>query len=147
MRVFPAVLVLAPLVVACSRTPRPETSPTPAAAATPATAAVAPAPAPAPGPADLSGTWDFEVDAGGQVIPGVIVLQRAAGGYTGTITPQGMAPATVRTLEIQGQRVRMWIDTPDGEAHFEGSLAADGRSLSGSVDHLGQTFSLTARRR
>jgi hypothetical protein len=137
------------LLVSCSSNPQPA-GPAPDPAPRPAAGAPAPTPTPAtPAPAapDLSGSWDFSVDAGGQVIPGEITLERSGAGYTGTVTPQGMSPATVRTLTLTGRRVTMLIDTPDGEATFEGTLGEDGRSLTGNVSFQGQTLPFTARKR
>jgi glucose/arabinose dehydrogenase len=142
------------LLAACARNPQVAgPSPAPAPAAQPAPSAQpAPAPAPAPAPvpaavADLSGTWDLAVDAGGQVINVEVALARGPNGYTGTATPQGMSPASVRTVTITGNHVVMHIDTPDGEAILDGSLGADGRTLSGAVAYQGQSMGFSGRKR
>lgn len=93
------------------------------------------------------GTWDFTVDAGGQTIPGEMVIGRSGAAYTGTVTPQGMSAATVRTVTINGQRVTILIDTPDGEATFDGTITADNRTMTGTVAFQGQSLGFNARKR
>ena len=142
------------LLGACSRNPQPM-APTPSPAAAPAAAQPAPAPAPAAQPApapapsaeDISGTWDLAVDAGGQALNVEVVLARGPSGYTGTATPQGMSPATVRTVTITGDHVVMHVDTPDGEALVEGTLGADRRTLSGAIAYQGQSMGFSGRKR
>ncbi len=155
MRALSALVSTAALsaLAACAANPQP-TQPAPQAAppaAGPAPTPVsAPAPAPIPAPAaaaDLSGIWDFSVDAGGQVIPGEITLQRSGPSYSGTVSPEGMSPATIRSVTVQGQQIGMVVDAPDGEAVFSLTLSADGRSLTGSVSYQGQQMGFNARRR
>ncbi len=158
MRALSALVSTAALsaLAACASNPQPtQPAPQPARPAatpapTPMPAAVPPPPAPAPAPAaaaDLSGIWDFSVDAGGQVIPGEITLQRSGPSYSGTVSPQGMSPATIRSVTVQGQQIGMVVDTPEGEAVFSLTLSADGRSLTGSVGYQGQQMGFNARRR
>lgn len=139
------------LLGACSRNPQP-VAPAPSPAAAPAAAQAAPAPAAQPAPApssavDLSGTWDLAVDAGGQALNVEVVLARGPSGYTGTATPQGMSPATVRAVTITGDHVVMHVDTPDGEALVDGTLGADGRTLSGAIAYQGQSMGFSGRKR
>jgi len=96
---------------------------------------------------DVTGTWDFQVDAGGQTIAGEMNVTRSGGAYGGTISPQGMTPATIRTVTISGQRVTILIDTPDGEATLEGTLSTDGRTLTGAVLYQGQSLGFNGRKR
>jgi len=96
---------------------------------------------------DLSGTWDLAVDAGGQALNVEVVLARGPSGYTGTATPQGMSPATVRAVTITGDHVVMHVDTPDGEALVDGTLGADGRTLSGAIAYQGQSMGFSGRKR
>lgn len=147
------VVAVAALLAACSSNPQPAApAPMPAPAAAPMPAAPAPAPAamapaaPAGG-VDVVGTWDFTVDAGGQTIPGEMVITRSGSAYGGTVTPQGMSAATIRTVTISGTRVTVLIDTPDGEATFDGTMTADNRTLSGTVAFQGQALGFNARKR
>jgi len=151
MRVTLATISAAAALAACSSNPPAAApSPMPAPAAAPAPAAPAPAPAAMPAPAggvDVVGTWDFSVDAGGQTIPGEMVIRRSGATLTGTVTPQGMNEATIRTVTINGMRVVVLIDTPDGEATFDGTMAADNRTLTGTVLYQGQSMGFNARKR
>jgi hypothetical protein len=161
----PAVLLCSALAVAaCARNPQPATpAPAPAAAtpvAAPATAAAAPAPAAAPAAAavpaaasvpaaavDLAGTWDFTVDAGGQVIAGEILMTRSGATYTGTVSPQGMGTLDIRSVTIAGMRVVIVVATPDGDAVMDATLTEDRRAMSGAVAVQGQPMPFSARRR
>lgn len=129
------------LLAACSSTPPPAT---PAPMPAPAPAAAPPAAATAD---RLTGTWDFSVDAGGQIIPGEMNVTRSGANYGGTVSPQGMSQATIRSASIAGDRVVMVIDTPDGEATFNGTFSTDGRNLTGTVAYNGQSLGFTARKR
>ncbi|HWO88028.1 MAG TPA: hypothetical protein VNL98_02640, partial [Gemmatimonadales bacterium] len=97
---------------------------------------------------DLVGSWDFTLDVQGQVIGGEMVLTLSGSSWGGSVAPQGMTPATVRTVTIRGRQVSIVIDTPDGEeATAEGNLSTDGRTLSGSVAFQGQLLGFNARKR
>lgn len=143
--------VLSISLAACSSNPPPAASPSPApvpATTTPPPAtATTPAAAPVSGTRDLSGSWDFSVDAGGQTIPGEITLTRSGTSYTGTVVPQGLPSSTVRSATITGDRVAMLIDSSDGEVSVDAVLSADGRSMSGTVLFQGQSLGFSARKR
>lgn len=153
MKMENAVVLAAALMAACSSNPpaaAPAPMPGPAPAPAPAAPAPAPAAMPAPAPAgefDLVGTWDFTVDAGGQTIPGEMVITRSGATYGGTLTPQGMQQATIRTVTITARRVVVLVDTPDGEATFDGTMAVDNRTLTGAVAYQGQSLGFNARKR
>jgi hypothetical protein len=153
------LVALAALVslAACSRSAAPAApAPTPepvSPAATPAVPASTPAIAPgAPAPAaaaavDLAGEWTWGVDLGGQAVSGVMTLTRTGSVYGGQVTPDGEQPATVRTVTITGDRVTIIVDAPEGEAVVEATLAADHRSLAGTLNYQGMAGSFTARKR
>jgi hypothetical protein len=126
-------------LAACSSNPPP-------ASPAPMPAAPAPAAAPAAG-RDMSGTWDFSVDAGGQIVPGELVVTRMGSGYGGTITPQGMSQGAIRSITVTGDRMIMVVESPEGETTFNGTLSADGRSASGTLAYQGQSLSFTMRKR
>lgn len=153
-----AALLLAS--AACSRGPSPSPAAPAPAAPTPGAPAAAPTPAatpsvpantppapPATGTADLSGEWGWSVDIGGQAVSGTMTLTRSGTTYGGSVVPDGMTPATVRTVTIVGDRVTIMIDTPDGEATVEATLSADRRALSGTLAFNGMTGQFNGRRR
>jgi hypothetical protein len=159
-------LTFVALTAACSRNPAgtapapaPATAPAPAATpvappttpAVPAATPAAPAPDPAPATgavADVSGEWTWTTDIGGQVIAGSMSLTRSGTSYSGQVVPDGMSAATVRTITINGDRITVVVDTPDGtEAVVEATLTADRRAFSGTLTYQGQTSSFSARRR
>ena len=128
---LPVLVTLA----ACSTNPPPSATAPAAAAAT------------APASRELTGTWDFSVDAGGQIIPGEMNITRSGTSYGGTLVPQGMDQATIRSATVTGDRVVITVDTPNGEAIVNATFNTDGRSFAGSVVYNGQTLGFTARRR
>lgn len=98
--------------------------------------------------ADLTGWWDFSVDVGGRSASGKLWLFRRDDGFTGTLTPDGTNTLPVRILTVAGRHVRMTVDSAEGAVLFDGTLAADARSMSGTVIyHQGQRFALTAHKR
>ncbi len=136
-----SVPALAALVLlgACSRNPQPA-APAPQAAPAAAPAAVQPA------AVDLSGDWNFAVELPGQRLLGVISLKRDGTHYSGTATAsEGGGSATLTSLTIEGNRVVMVFDTPDGEARAVGILA-DARTMNGTVEYAGQRGPFTARK-
>jgi len=159
-KLLPALSALA-LLGACARNPRPAApapeaaaTPAPAAAPSPAAAPATPSPAAAPGapaagaPAslDLSGDWDFVVDLPGQRLTGVIQLRRSGTSYTGNATPSNAeGSATLTSLTMDGSRVVMIFDTPDGPAQAQAVLA-DAKTMNGTVTYLGSSGPFTARR-
>jgi hypothetical protein len=99
-------------------------------------------------PADVSGWWNFSVDVGGTTATGEMWLFRRDDGFTGTLTPRGTNTLPVRVLTVTGRDVRMTVDSAEGAVVFEGTLAGDARSMSGTVIyHQGQRFPLTAHKR
>ncbi len=160
-----SALALFALTAACSRNPAtsapapapapeatpvaPPTTPTVPAATPAAPAATPEAPAPAAGAAaDVSGDWTWSTDIGGQVIAGSMNLTRSGANYSGQVLPDGMSAATVRSITINGDRITIVVDTPDGtEAVVDATLTADRRAFSGTLTYQGQTSSFSARRR
>ncbi len=150
---LPVALAALALAGACARTPAPavpapQTAPQLAPAqAAPPSAAPAPAPAAAqPAAVDLSGDWSFVADFPGQRMVGVIQLRRSGKTYVGSATPEGAdGSANLLSLTLDGNRVVMLFDTPDGEARAVAVLA-DARTMNGTVDMAGHTSPFTARK-
>ena len=97
---------------------------------------------------DLSGYWDFGVDVGQRVTPGELTLGRSGDGYVGTLTPKGTNTLGVRSLKVDGKKIAMIVDTPEGVVTFDGTLGDDSASMTGTVTyHKGQQFPMTAKKR
>lgn len=139
-----ALLSIAALA-ACSSNP-PPASPAPMPAPAPAPAAPAPAASTATA-RDVTGNWDFTVDAGGQTVSGEMVVTRVGAGFGGTVTPQGMSAATIRSVTITGDRIVLVVDSPDGEATFNGTLSTDNRTITGNLAFNGQSMGFSMRKR
>lgn len=155
-----APLALLIAITACSGNPPAQPAPQPAAApvappatpSTPAAAQPAPAPstapAPAAAPADLTGEWTWTLELGSQVIAGVMTVARSGNSYSGQVVPDGMSAGAIRSVTVNGDRVVIVADAPDGqEATMETTLTADRRAMSGILNYNGQVGSFTARRR
>lgn len=151
---------------ACSRNPQPAT-PTPQAAPGPpaapaprpvaapaAVSAPAPTPAPAPAPApaaarfELAGDWDWTATFQGQPFDGTMSFQSSGGSYSGLMRVGGQFDATVRTVTVTGNAVRVMLDSPQGEMVLEAQFT-DANTLSGLVNVLaaGEAASFSATRR
>lgn len=131
-----------------SAQPAPAATPSVPASTPAAPAAAAPAaPAAAVTAADLTGDWGWSLDLGGQTISGTMTITRSGASWGGTVVPDGMQPATVRTVTITGERITIAVDAPEGEAIVEGTLTADRRTLSGTLTYNGMAGSFTGRKR
>lgn len=137
------------LLGACAHNPTPaapQVAPQPAAAPAPAAPAPAAAAPAAPATVDLSGDWNFVAELGGQEMVGVIQLRRSGTAYVGSATPSDAeGSGTLTSLTIEGSRVVMVFDTPEGEARAEAVLAG-GSTMNGTVTYAGHTGPFSARK-
>jgi hypothetical protein len=78
--------------------------------------------------ADTAGTWSgtMRVTATGEKpvdVAAVLVLEESASGITGTFTPAGKAPETIRNAKLDGDKLSFEI-TSTPAVKFEGQIAA-----------------------
>ena len=109
-------------------------------------------PAPAAGAAasepDLTGLWDFYIDAGGIPSFGLLSVGRIDGGFGGTLTPTRTAPVVLRSLTVSDQDVRMIVGSREGDVIFNGTLSGPADRMCGVVTyHGGQLHPMVAQRR
>jgi len=109
-------LVLAALAVgapACARNPAPEP----------------PAPA-VPAPVDPVGSFDFTTAIEGSVVNGTVTVTKTDTGFGGSVTTNLTDPIPVRTVVVEGQKMTVTADTPDGPVVI--ILEFQGDEFSGS---------------
>ena len=119
------------LTAACATAPGANPGATPAAA--PATAL------------DPAGTYTFRSAFRGQTFEGVARVTRAqGGGYAGTVTTPFTGEMPVRSVEVQGSRVRVTATGRMGDAVLE--MNVRGGDFSGTWTYGPSTGQMTGRR-
>jgi putative transposon-encoded protein len=86
--------------------------------------------------ADVSGTWDLEVDIAGNTGSPVFTLKQEGAKLTGTYAGAfGEAPVTGT---VDGNKIVMKFEVaPQGDKvtlTYEGTVKADGKSMEGKID-------------
>ncbi|NJD10132.1 MAG: hypothetical protein FIB01_06705 [Gemmatimonadetes bacterium] len=84
-----------------------------------------PPPPPAPPPVSAVGTFDFTTALEGTVVNGTIIIARTDAGYGGTVTTSVTEPIPVRTVVVEGQKLTLTADTPDGPLVFTMDFKGD----------------------
>ncbi|HEY5756775.1 MAG TPA: hypothetical protein VIU34_13180 [Steroidobacter sp.] len=97
----------------------------------------------------LAGSWAFDVQTGTNVTHGSMVLSGEKQNYTGTLTTdQGNNVLPIRSLTLDGSRMDMTVESPNGLVTFKGTLSADTRTFLGTVTYYtGQSFPMSGTRR
>ena len=139
------LFVLAAAATIASAAPRTVASqaipdkPTPPAPATPAV----PAAADSTKDVDPVGTYTVYLTAQGNAMTTVTRIDKKAdGGYTGTVTGDGIPPLPVNSVTVLGNKVKLSITAPDGsEAIIEMILTGDDISGRWSMANDGSTIS------
>ena len=67
---------------------------------------------------DPVGVFDFNTTVDGTPVNGVVTITRANGIFGGSITTNVTDPITVNTVTVEGQRVSVVANTPDGPLTF-----------------------------
>ncbi len=95
-----------------------------------------------PAVAGIDGRWEGELDTPGGVL-GIVFRASTAGGKTTTLmdVPAQNGSDIPARASREGQKVSFEI--PGIGARFSGTLSADGKSIAGFWDQLGQSMPLT----
>jgi hypothetical protein len=97
---------------------------------------------------DLTGLWDFYLDAGGIPSFGLLTVGRLDGRYGGTLTPVRTAPVVLRSLTVSDQNVRMIVGSREGDVTFHATLSGPADRMCGVVAyHGGLSYPMVAQRR
>lgn len=97
---------------------------------------------------DLTGLWDFYIDAGGIPSFGLLTVGRLDGRYGGTLTPVRTAPVVLRSLTVSDQTVRMTVGSREGDVIYNATLSGPADRMCGVVTyHGGLLYPMVAQRR
>jgi CubicO group peptidase (beta-lactamase class C family) len=86
----------------------------------------------------VDGHWEGSIKTVSGEIP--ISIDFAKGGAAITIVPQNIKAWGLTNVKIDGAHVAMDIPNIPGNPHFEGNLAADGRTITGTMAQGGGIF-------
>lgn len=135
--------LVALLLAACASSP--QAAPASPATAAAASAAATPAPAPTPAAASAAGIYDFTTTVQGATVSGVVTVTMANGRAGGTIATSATPEIPIRSVTVEGQKVTVSAESPDGDAVLEFNMS--GQDFTGTWWFGGQTGSLTGRKR
>jgi hypothetical protein len=95
-----------------------------------------------PAVAGIDGRWEGSIDTPGGAL-GVVFIASTAGGKTTTLmdVPAQKANGIPTLAKREGQKVT--LDVPGVRGSFTGDLSADGKSIAGFWDQMGQSLALT----
>jgi hypothetical protein len=94
----------------------------------------------------VDGDWTGQLDVGGGQTLTVIFHVKTAGGKTEVTldsVEQGSLGIPVAGIKRDGQKVSMDVPVVPGGGGYEGTLAADGKSMAGSWSQGGASLPLT----
>lgn len=134
--------VAALLLAACASSPQAAPASTPAPQPAAAAAPAAPAPTAA---ASAAGVYDFTTNVQGMAVTGVVTVTMANGRAGGTIATSATPEIPIRSVTVEGQKVTVGADSPDGEVTLEFTMA--GQEFTGTWWYAGQSGSMTGRKR
>ncbi len=103
-----------------------------------------PAP-PQPPPFDPAGYFEFVTDAQGTAVSGAIEIRKTdGGGYTGTVSTTATDAMPIGSVTVEGQRLTVVGNTPDGPATLV--LVFEGDGFTGSWEYGGMTGVMSGKR-
>ena len=85
---------------------------------------------------DITGTWNAQVDLGGQSGAPTFVLKQDGEKLTGTYSG-ALGDAPLKGT-IKGDKVTFDFDAQGAAVHYEGTVNADGTEMKGTCDYGGQ---------
>jgi hypothetical protein len=103
-----------------------------------------PAP-PQPPPFEPAGYFEFITDAQGTAVSGAIEIRKSeGGGYAGTVSTSATDAMPIGAVTVEGQRMTLVSDTPDGPATLV--LVFEGDVFTGSWSYAGMSGVLSGKR-
>lgn len=97
---------------------------------------------------NLHGNWDFLMAVGGEASFGLMSIGFVGDAYGGSLAPVRTAPVVVRSITLTGNAIHMVVASRDGDVLFDGTLAANGNRMCGTVTyHGGASFAMVAQKR
>lgn len=122
------VAALAAGTVACASTPAPPPAP------------------PAPPAVNPVGIFDFVTAVEGTVVNGSITIAKTDAGFGGSVATSVTEPIPVRTVVVEGQKLTVTGDTPDGPVVFTMDFKGDQFTGSWSVGTMTGTHTGNRRK-
>lgn len=101
----------------------------------------APAPAPVPAAVDPVGTFDFTTTIEGAIANGTLTVVKTDTGFGGSVTTTMTDPIPVRTVVVDGQKMTVTADTPNGPVTMILEFNGDEFTGSWSLGDMGGTHS------
>ena len=86
--------------------------------------------------ADVTGTWNAQVDLGGQSGAPTFVLKQDGDKLTGTYSG-ALGDAPLKGT-IKGDKIAFDFDAQGAAVHYEGTINADATEMKGTCDYGGQ---------
>ena len=97
---------------------------------------------------NLQGQWDFLMQVGKGVSPGLMAIGPMDGAYAGSLHPYRTNTVVIRRLTLDGGAVKMSVSTLEGEIGFQGHLTGGPDTICGTgLYHGGVEYQLVAVRR
>ncbi len=101
--------------------------------------APSPSPSPTPAAADISGKWNLQADAGGQIVDIVVEIKQTGDTFTGTTTSM-IGNGTIEAGKVTGKTftalLKSDVQGQLTEFRMEGSVT-DGTKMSGAFANAG----------
>jgi hypothetical protein len=95
---------------------------------------------------DLAGRWLYNATLGSSVITGTVTLIHSGESYSGSATASTAdEPVPMTSMTVDGTRVVMLFDTPDGVVRVAGTVTG-GTVINATVTFNDQTGTLRALR-
>ena len=105
----------------------------------------APAAPAAPAPVNPAGYFEFSTELEGQWVTGGIEIRTVdGGGHTGVLTTSATEPVPVRSVVVEGQKMTVTCDTPDGPVVM--ILTFTGDAFTGPWTYAGMGGTATGKR-
>ena len=99
----------------------------------------------APAALDPVGIYDFTTTVDGSVVSGTVTITQGTSGYGGSIATDATETIPVRSVTVDGQKLTVLADSPDGPVTF--IINVDGDDFAGTWSYAGMSGSHTGKRR
>ena len=99
----------------------------------------------APAAMDPVGAYDFTTTVEGTVVSGTITITQGTNGYGGSISTDATETIPVRSVAVEGQKLTVLADSPDGPVTF--TMTMDGDAFVGTWSYAGMSGAHTGKRR
>jgi type 1 fimbria pilin len=99
----------------------------------------------APAALDPVGVYDFTTTVDGTVVSGTVTITQGTSGYGGSLATDATETIPVRSVAVEGQKLTVLADSPDGPVTFVMTLNGD--EFAGTWSYAGMSGAHTGKRR